>query len=68
MEWGICNLSLRALLRQLEEGPSGKQLSGILLSAAAGAAWPRGRKSEKSKLTVSQSCARCRVEQETLFH
>ena len=41
LEDGICNLSLRALLRQLEAGPNGRKLAGMPLAAAAEAAWPR---------------------------
>ena len=49
---GVCNMSYRTLLQQLRDGPNGAKLFGIMLAAAAGAAWPRTRRSERARSQV----------------
>ena len=68
MEQGVHNASYRQLLRQLEAAPGGRRLAGLLLAAAVGASWPRTRRQQKSKQSVSEWCSRCKDCKETSFH
>eukprot|EP00959_Pyramimonas_sp_CCMP1952_P220824 4616887-Pyramimonas_sp.AAC.1 len=68
MDQGIHNASNRQLPRQLEAAPGGRRLAGLLLASAAGAAWPRARRQQRSKQSISEVCMRCNECKETAFH